>query len=393
MLNLEFQLPTRIILGKDTQKQIGEIVKSMSDSALLVYGGGSIKKNGLYDEVTKSLTEAGVKFGELSGVEPNPKIALVRKGAELCKKNGYGLVLAVGGGSCIDTAKGIAMGTFYDGDVWDLYEKGLKIEKALPVVDILTIPASGSESSRGSLVVNPEKHIKLGYINSLLRPKVSIINPEYFKTLPKEQIAAGVCDMMCHILERYFTPTEHTDLIDGLAESTLRTIMRNGLIAYKNPDNYDAWIQLGLAGTFAHNNLLGIGRVQDWGPHDIEQEINGLCNTRHGAGLAVLTPYWMEYVYKNHIGMFTNFAVNVMGVEGDFRDPEQMITAAIDRLRDFFKKLGLPATLSELGVCKEEILEKAAAQATGKGTDKEHTLGGIQKLNYDDILTILKNAK
>ncbi|MCE5201428.1 MAG: iron-containing alcohol dehydrogenase [Synergistaceae bacterium] len=393
MLNFDFYAPTRILFGRDTHKEIGDLLKPHANKVLLHYGGGSIKKSGLYDTVVTSIKASGLDFAELGGVKPNPRLSLVREGILLCKKENIGLILAVGGGSVIDSAKAIAMGVYYDGDVWDIYEEGKPIDKALPVATILTIPASGSESSGNTVVTNEEKRMKLGYGNPKLRPLLSIINPELFFTLPENQIANGVADMMSHVFERYFTNTTHTDLTDGLCETTLKTIMRNALMVIKTPKNYDAWAEVGFAGTIAHNGLVGMGREQDWACHGMEHELSAIYDVAHGAGLAVLTPAWMQYVYKDNINMFLQFAVNVMGVEGSYRSPETIILEGISRLREFFSKMGLPDTISKLGV-GEDQLELMAKKATriAYGGD-EHPLGGLKKLYWQDVLEIYKLVK
>lgn len=392
MLNFDFHIPTRIIFGKDTQKQIGALLKPHAKKVLLHYGGSSIKRSGLYDEVTASLKESNIDFVELSGVVPNPRLSLVHKGIDLCKKEGVDLILAVGGGSVIDSAKAIAIGVYYEGDVWEIYEQGKAITAALPVATILTIPAAGSESSGGSVVTNEEKQMKLGYGDIRMRPLLSIMNPELFFTLPKNQIANGVADMMSHIFERYFTNTAHTDLTDGLCETTLRTIMKNALIVSSDHSNYDAWCQVGFGGTIAHNDILGLGRSQDWACHGMEHELSAIYDVAHGAGLAVLTPAWMQYVYKTNINMFIQFAVNVMGVEGSYRDPDAIVQEGIARLREFFKKMGLPSTLAELGI-DESKLELMAKKATGEAYGSEHPIGGLKKLYWQDVLEIYKLAK
>lgn len=393
MLNFDFYAPTRILFGRDTHKEIGDLLKPHANKVLLHYGGGSIKKSGLYDTVVTSIKASGLDFAELGGVKPNPRLSLVREGILLCKKENIGLILAVGGGSVIDSAKAIAMGVYYDGDVWDIYEEGKPIDKALPVATILTIPASGSESSGNTVVTNEEKRMKLGYGSPKLRPLLSIINPELFFTLPENQIANGVADMMSHVFERYFTNTTHTDLTDGLCETTLKTIMRNALMVIKTPKNYDAWAEVGFAGTIAHNGLVGMGREQDWACHGMEHELSAIYDVAHGAGLAVLTPAWMQYVYKDNINMFLQFAVNVMGVEGSYRSPETIILEGISRLREFFSKMGLPDTISKLGV-GEDQLELMAKKATriAYGGD-ERPLGGLKKLYWQDVLEIYKLVK
>ncbi len=301
MLNFDLHIPTRIMFGKDTLKGIGAQLKPYAKKVLLHYGGSNIKKSGLYDAVTASLKESGVDFVELGGVVPNPRLTKVCEGIELCKRENVEMILTVGGGSVIDSSKAIAAGVFCDGDVWDLFGMLKPVTAALPVATILTIPAAGSESSGACVISNEEKHLKKMCGSTLLRPVLSIINPELFYTLPKNQIANGVADMMSHIFERYFTNTLNTDLTDRLCEATLNTIIKNAPIVYENPKNYDAWCQIGFCGTVAHNDLLGLGREQDWGCHIIEHELSAQFDVAHGAGLAVLTPAWMRYSYKRSI--------------------------------------------------------------------------------------------
>ena len=391
MLNFDMHIPTRIIFGKDTQKEIGRLIRPYTKKALLHYGGNSIKKSGLYDQVVASLKENNIDFVELGGVVPNPRLSLAEEGAKLCIKEGVDLILAVGGGSVIDSAKAIAIGACND-DIWKFYEEGGEIKGALPVATILTIPAAGSESSPHTVITNEEKQIKKGYGSNFLKPVLSIVNPELFFTLPKNQIANGVADMMSHIFERYFTNTTHTDLTDGLCETTLKAIMKNALIVSQNPENYDAWCQVGFGGTIAHNDILGLGRAQDWACHDMEHELSAIYDIAHGAGLAILTPAWMQYVYKTNINMFVQFAVNVMGVEGSYRDPDAIVMEGIARLREFYKKIGLPATLTEMGI-DESRYELMARKATGEAYGKEHSIGGLKKLYWQDVLQIYKLAK
>lgn len=392
MLNFDLHIPTRIIFGKDTHKEIGALLQPDAKKVLLHYGGSSIKKSGLYDEVVASLKESNLEFVELGGVVPNPRLSLVHEGIELCKKEGVDLILAVGGGSAIDSAKAIAMGVYYDGDVWEIYEQSKPVTKAMPVATILTIPAAGSESSNSTVITNEEKQMKLGYGSDLVRPLLSVMNPELFFTLPKNQVANGVADMMSHIFERYFTNTVQTDLTDGLCETTLKTIMKNALLVSLDIKNYDAWCQVGFGGTIAHNDLLGLGREQDWACHGMEHELSAIYDVAHGAGLAVLTPAWMQYVYKTNINMFVQFAVNVMGVEGSYRDPDAIVMEGIARLREFYGKMGLPSTLSELGI-DESKLEVMAKKSTGEAYGEEHPLGGLKKLYWQDVLEIYKMAK
>jgi alcohol dehydrogenase YqhD (iron-dependent ADH family) len=394
MTNFDLYIPTRIYFGKGEEQRVGELVKGTgSKKVLLHYGSQSIKKSGLYGKVVASLKAAGVDFVELGGVVPNPRLSLVKEGIALAKKEGVDFILAVGGGSAIDSAKAIAIGFYYDGDVWEVYEQKKAIEKALPVATVLTIPAAGSESSESTVISNEEKQMKLGYSSNLVRPVFSIMNPELFFTLPKNQIANGVADMMSHIFERYFTNTKNVDLTDALCEATLKTIIKNALIVSKTPSNYEAWCEVGFGGALAHNSLLGMGRAQDWACHGMEHELSAIYDVAHGAGLAVLTPNWMKYVYKDNIAMFLQFAVKVMGVDGSYRDPDSVILEAIDKLSAFFRAMGLPQTLTELGI-EEKNFELMAKKATGVAYGRdERPLGGLKKLGWQDVLNIYKLAK
>ncbi|MDR1439911.1 MAG: iron-containing alcohol dehydrogenase [Clostridiales bacterium] len=392
MLNFDFYAPARILFGKGEEKRIGELLKPHASKVLLHYGGGSIKKSGLYDAVTASLKASGISFAELGGVKPNPRLSLVREGIALCKREGVELILAVGGGSAIDSSKAIAMGVCYDGDIWDVYEEGKPVSKALPVATILTIPAAGSESSGDTVITNEEKQLKYGYGSPRLRPLLSIMNPELFFTLPKSQLGFGVADMMSHVFERYFTNTLHTGLTDGLCETVLKTLMKNALIASEDMRDYDAWAELGFAGTVAHNGLVGMGREQDWACHGMEHELSAIYDVAHGAGLAVLTPGWMQYVYKDNVNMFVQFAANVMGVQGSYRDPDAIVQDGIARLREFFRKIGLPGSLSELGIGGDR-LEEMAKKATGAAFGDEEPLGGLKKLRWQDVLAIYESVK
>ncbi len=392
MLNFNYYNKTRIVFGKDTHKEVGEHLKPYAKKVLLHYGGKSIKSNGVYNDVVESLQSAGIEFVELSGVKPNPRVSLVREGIELCRAEKVDFILAVGGGSVIDSAKAIAIGVDAKNDVWDFFEKGTQIESALPLATILTIPAAGSESSTGTVITNEEKQLKLSCGAEFLRPEFSIINPEIYYTLPQNQISNGVCDMMSHIMERYFTNTLNTDLTDGLCETTLKTIMKNGLILKEDNTNYNAWSEVAFAGNIAHNGLLGLGREQDWASHQIEHELSAIYDVAHGAGLSVVTIAWMKYVYKTNLSMFVQFAVNVMGVEGSFRDEESIALEGINKLKEFFTKMGLPVTLEELGI-DDSNLELMAKKATNFKDGNEFKLGGLKKLGWEDVLDIYNLAK
>lgn len=392
MQNFEIKTPTKLVFGKNTQHQIGTLIKPYAKKVLLHYGGGSVKKIGLYDDTKKSLAAADIPFVELGGVVPNPRLSLVYEGIELCKKEGVDFVLAIGGGSAIDSAKAIAVGVCHDGDVWDIFDDKAEITAALPVAVILTIPAAGSEMSGNSVVTNEKLGRKYGMGSDLIRPVVSIVNPQYFTTLPKEQLGYGVADIMSHIFERYFTQTTKCDITDGMCEAILRSVMKNALIVAEDMSNYDAWAEVGLGGIIAHNNWLGIGRAQDWACHGMEHELSAYNDIAHGAGLAVLTPAWMKYVYKENINMFVQFAVNVMGVSQSFRDPDAIVLEGIARLEDFYKKIGLVLTLSELNI-PESAFEDMAKKATRAYFGEESGTGNFKKLMWQDVVEIFKLCK
>jgi len=384
--------PTNLIFGKGTQHQIGALIKPFATKVLLHYGGGTVKKLGLYDDTKKSLAAENIPFVELGGVVPNPRLSLVYEGIALCKKEGVDFILAIGGGSAIDSGKAIAAGMCYDGDVWDLYEGKATIQKALPVATILTIPAAGSEMSMSTVISNEETGRKYGLNHDVLRPVVSIVNPEYFTTLPKNQVGNGVVDIISHMFERYFTNTTHCDVTDGLCEATLKAVMKNALILAKDNTNYEAWAEVGFGGIIAHNNWLGVGRVQDWATHNMEHELSAFNDVAHGAGLAVLTPAWMKYVYKENINMFVQFATNVMGVQQSFRDPEAIVLEGIARFEAFLKQMGMVLTLSELGI-PESAFEEMAKKATGEFFGKEVGIGNFKRLNWQDVVEVFKLCK
>ena len=389
MDNFIFQNPTKIIFGKGTENEVGKEVSKYSKKILLHYGGGSIKKTGLYERETTSLKGVGVEYLELSGVKPNPRLNLVREGIRICRENNVDFILAVGGGSVIDSSKAIAMGTVYEGDVWDFYTGKALPKAALPLGTVLTIPAAGSESSSSSVITNEEGWYKRGVGSDLIYPRFSILNPELTYTLPKYQVACGAADILAHLMERYFTNTKSVELIDRLIESTMKTIINNVPLVIKDSDNYDAWAQVMWAGTIAHNNILSTGRVGDWGSHDIEHELSGIYDVAHGAGLAVVFPAWMKYVYKYDLDRFIQFAVRVWNTEQDYFNPEETALKGIKKLEEFFKSIGLPITLEGLGI-KDDRLEEMADKATDSD---QSTLGNFVKLTKKDVYNILKLAR
>jgi len=389
VINFEFQCPTKIIFGKGTENQVGEEIKKYANRILFHYGGGSIKKTGLYDRVVTSLRNSGIEFIELGGVQPNPRVSLVRKGIQLCREQDIPFILAVGGGSVIDSAKAIAAGVCYEGDVWDFYIGKAEVKDVLPVGVILTIPAAGSEASIGSVLTNEDGWYKKSVDTDLLRPKFAIMNPELTFTLPPFQTACGAADIMAHIMERYFTNTSDVDFTDRLCEATLKTIIENIPIAIKNPEDYAARSQIMWASTVAHNGLLGTGREEDWASHRIEHELSAIYDVAHGAGLAVVFPAWMRYVYKHNIQRFVQFAVRVWNVEQDFHNPEKTALKGIEKTKEFFTSIGLPVTLDQLGV-KDDRFEEMADKCTDSDTK---TVGGFVKLRKKDIIEIYKLAR
>jgi alcohol dehydrogenase len=384
-----FKNPTKIIFGRGMENTVGKEALNYGDKVLIHYGGGSIKKTGLYDRVVSSLKAAGVEYFELAGVKPNPRLSLVYEGIKICRENEIKLIIAVGGGSAIDSAKAIAMGVPYEGDVWDFYIKKAVPKKTMPVATILTIPAAGSEASTASVITNEDGWYKRGYDNPIIYPVFSILNPELAFTLPKYQVGCGAADILAHLMERYFTNSKNVELMDRLIESTMKTIINNVPTALSQPDNYDAWAEIMWAGTVAHNNLLNTGRVGDWASHDIEHELSGIYDVAHGAGLAVVFPAWMKHVYKHDVTRFVQFAVRVWNVDNAFWSPEKTAQEGIRRLENFFKSIGLPINLKELGVT-DDRLNEMADKCTN--SDKS-TVGNFVKLGKEDVFNIFKLAQ
>jgi len=387
MENFIFHNPTRIIFGKGTEAETGKETARFSRRVLLHYGGGSIRKSGLHDRVCASLKAAGVDFVELGGVKPNPRLSLVREGIRLCREHRLDFILAVGGGSVIDSAKAIGIGVPSDGDVWDFYLKKRRVTEMLPVGVVLTIPAAGSEASNGSVITNEEGWYKKDAGGECMRPRFAIMNPELTFTLPPYQTACGAADIMAHVMERYFTRVPSVDFTDRLCEATLRTIIENVPAALAEPEDYDARAQIMWASTIAHNDLLSTGRIGDWATHMIEHELSGIYDVAHGAGLAVTFPAWMKHVYKNDVKRFARFAVNVWGVEPRFDWPERTALEGIGRTKNFFRDIGLPTSLPELGV-KDDRFEEMARKATAAGP-----LGNFVKLGAGDVVSIYQLAR
>jgi alcohol dehydrogenase YqhD (iron-dependent ADH family) len=392
MVNFDYENPTRVIFGKGSIPQAGSLIKEYGGSRVLFhFGGGSIKANGVYDAVKKSLAAAGLETAELGGVKPNPRLSLVREGIALCREKKIDFILAVGGGSVIDSAKAIGVGIPYDGDVWDFYSGTAVPKKTVPVATVLTIPAAGSEISWSSVITKDEGLWKRPLDTKLIYPVFSILDPETIYSLPAYQVGCGITDMFIHVTERYFTRVGNVELTDRFCEAVMKTIINNAKRLLLNPKDYDACAEIMWSGSLAHNNLAGTGRVGDWASHMIEHELSGFNDVAHGAGLAVIVPNWMKYVYKQDLPRFTRFAVQVFNIEENLYNPEETALRGIKALKEFFASLGMPLTLKEIGIEEKDfpaIAEKVKKFDTAKGT-----VGNSFPLTNADIAGILKLAK
>ena len=352
-----FYSPTKYLFGKGEEKRAGHCVRAFGGSrVLLLYGGGSAVRSGLLDRVRQSLEEEGIFCAALGGVSPNPKSGLVYEGIRLCQAEKLDFILAVGGGSVIDSAKAIGIGTLYDGDFWDFFTGKANAAETLPVGTVLTIAASGSEGSVCSVITHEDGNQKRLYGNDIMRPCFSVLNPELTQTLPPYQTACGIVDMMTHVLERYFTNTTEVEVTDRMCEGLLTAIIREGKKVMEQPDDYGARANLMWAGTLAHNNICGVGRQQDWASHNLEHELSSRYGCAHGAGLAVIYPAWMEYAMSHNVMRFAQLAVRVvLGCPMDFEHPQLTARAGLEALRAFWKSLGMPMCLEEIGGCRADI--------------------------------------
>lgn len=388
MDNFNFYSPTEFVFGKSRENEAGAYVKKHGGTRVLIhYGSGSAVKSGLLDRVKKSLDESGIYHTELGGVKPNPRDTLIYEGIELCRKENIDFILSVGGGSCIDSSKGIAIGALYDGDFWDFYSKKASVEKALPVGVILTIAAAGSEGSGSSVVTQEKTMLKRDAGSDLLRPRFSILNPELTCTLPAFQTACGAADIMAHVFERYFTNTEEVEMTDRLCEAVLLTMVKETPRVIADPNNYEARANIMWAGTVAHTGIVGVGRSTDWNSHNIEHELSGLYDCAHGAGLAVIMPCWMEYVMHHNVMRFAQVASRVWGCPMNFEKPEQTAMQGIKAFRRFLHDIGLPINFEQLGAKEEDIPQLVKNQGVGDGKT-----GGFVQLTSDDITEIYKLA-
>ena len=386
MQNFTFYSPTYFVFGKDTENQTGEYVKRFGGTKVLIhYGGGSVIRSGLLDRVKASLEKEGIAYTLLGGVQPNPRSGLVYQGIDLCRAEGVDFILAVGGGSTIDSAKAIAAGTLYDGDFWDFYS-GTPIEKALPVATILTISAAGSEGSADSVITKEEGMFKRGASAEAFRPKFSILNPALTQTLPAYQTACGITDIMAHLYERYLTNTKDVEVTDRLLEALLLTMVHEGPKAVADPNNYEARANIMWAGMIGHNNACGVGRSQDWNSHNIEHELSALYDCAHGAGLAVTMPAVFTYVMNHDVMRFAQIATRVWGCQMDFAHPEETAKAGIEALRNFLISIGMPKNFAELGAKEEDIDKLVEVLCYGDG--RTGTIDGFVTLNADDCRKI-----
>lgn len=387
MNNFNFYSPTFFEFGRDTETKAGQLVERFGGKKILVhYGGGSVIKSGLLARVKKSLDESGIQHIELGGVVPNPRSGLVYKGIELCRRENVDFILAIGGGSAIDSAKAIAIGVPYEGDFWDFFQ-GKKIEKALPVGTILTLSAAGSEASASSVITHENGMVKRGTLSDLIRPVFSILNPELTTTLPAYQTACGAADMFAHVLERYFTNTKDVEITDRLCEGIMLTIINETPKAIANPLDYEARANIMWAGMVAHNDICGVGRVQDWATHQLEHELSALYDVAHGAGLAVMFPAWMKYNMNYDVMRFAQLAVRVFGCQMDFQNPERTAKEGIEKFEKFLVSIGMPIRFKELGAKAEDIptlIEMLKLDKRG--------VGNYVKLSQTDIEAIYKLA-
>ena len=390
MDNFTFYSPTLFAFGDGEEKNTGALVRRFGGTkVLMVYGGGSIKRNGAYDDAAASLREAGIPWVELGGVQPNPRSGKVYEGIELCRREGVDFLLAVGGGSAIDTAKAIAVGVPYDGDFWDFFSKK-PAETSLPVGVVLTLSGTGSEASDSSVITHENGSLKWGNLKSdVFRPVFAVMNPRYTCSLPAYQTASGATDMLSHIMERYFTPTEHVDVTDRLCEGLMKTILTAAPKALATPNDYNARADLMWAGMLAHNNSCGVGRQQDWACHQMEHELSAFYDCAHGAGLAVVTPAWMEYVMPQGVDRFAQFAVRVFGCEMDFRQPENTARAGVERLVAWLHSIGMPTTFAEIGAKAGDIPALVAHRAK---KPNGFPFGGFTPIHEDDMAAILELA-
>ncbi|MCI8744585.1 MAG: iron-containing alcohol dehydrogenase [Lachnospiraceae bacterium] len=392
MLNFEFYNPTKVIFGRGAEMTAGKEIKALGGHKVLVHFGGShLKKSGVLDRIHESLTEAGLTYVDLGGVVPNPRLGLVKEGIRLCKEEGVDFLLPVGGGSVIDSAKGIGYGLVNDFPLEDLLLGKVTTDKIAPLGCISTIAAAGSETSNSMVITIEEGMLKRSYNHDCARPKFAIMNPELTCTLPAYQTASGASDIMMHTMERYFTNTKDVDLIDRMSEGLLTAVREAAKTAVKEPDNYEARATLMWAGSLSHNGLTGTGRITDFASHKIEHELGGMFDVAHGAGLCAIWGSWARYVYKTNPARFAQFAVRVFDAAENFYDREATAEKGIEAWEDWCRSIGMPASLTELGIAPtdgqiEEMAEKCVSAGGGH-------VGFFQTLYKEDVVKILQMAR
>ena len=392
MSNFEFYTPTHVYFGRDTQRQVGDLVRAQGCKKVLVhFGGQSARRSGLLDQIEASLDAAGVAHVQLGGVVPNPHLSLVYQGIDLCKKEGVDFILAVGGGSVIDSAKAIGYGLCMDGDVWALYDHTRKAEGCTPIGVVLTIAASGSEMSNSSVITKEEGGIKRGYNDEICRPKFAIMNPELTMTLPDYQTACGCTDILMHTMERYFVNIETMEITDSISEALMQTVIYNARILMKEPDNYSARAEIMWAGSLSHNGLTGCGTGGgDWACHQLEHELGGVYNVTHGAGLAAIWGSWARYVYEVNPERFAQFATNVFDIPCG-TDYKETALAGIEAMENFFRSVKMPTSLHELGLdLTDQQIHDLAFKCSFEDT---RTIGVFKQLNMRDMEKIYLMAR
>ena len=391
--DFNFYAPTRVVFGKNAEMQIGDLVAQQNGHKVLVhYGGGSAERSGLLDVVREQLKSHGIPFVELGGVVPNPLLSKVQEGISLCRREQVDFILAVGGGSVIDSAKAIGYGSLYDGDVWDFWAGKAVPEACLPIGVVLTIPAAGSEMSSSCVITKDDGLLKRGINSDLCRCRFAVMNPERTYTLPPYQTAAGATDIMMHTMERYFSKYEDMTLTDAVAEALLRTVKDAAVVVMEHPEDYRNRAQIMWAGSLAHNDLTECGTEKDFATHRLEHELSALFGVTHGAGLAALWPSWARYVKDKHLSRFVQFAVNVMGVENDFAHPDETAEKGICAIEDFYRKIGMPTNIHEL--LGREITDDEIEVLVDKcSRGNTITIGAFEVLGADEMRAIYRLAK
>ena len=393
MFDFKYFTPTKVLFGKNTEDKVADLIQEFGGKKVLIhYGGGSVIRSGLMQRVTDKLDAAGIAYVKLGGAVPNPRLSLVYEGIELCKKEGVDFLLAVGGGSAIDSAKAIGYGLMNEGDVWDLYDYKKQAKASMPLGVILTLAATGSEMSDSSVITKEEGLVKRGYSSDFGRPKFAILNPELTMTLPDYQTACGCTDIMMHTMERYFTNGGNMELTDSIAEALLRTVKENAKILARDPKNYDARAEVMWAGSLSHNGLTGCGNDGgDWMTHKLEHELGGLYDVAHGAGLAAIWGSWARYVYKNCLPRFKRYAINVMGIAPNAGSDEEIALKGIEAMEAFYREIKMPTNLRELGVNATDDDLKLMAHKCAVGVNGGK--GSAHFLKEEDMLEIYKMSR